>query len=162
MTEFFSASLGGRGGREANALDWASLLRGSAGEAWSEPEAFFAVLFAAVTCDGELSPAEHEELVALTHRSRALKSLSPQQLAALNARVVERLRGGGQALPEACRCLPEAMRLSAFAHALDLVLADGDLTEDEADFLNALILHLGLDREDVERIADVIVLKNRF
>jgi hypothetical protein len=45
---------------------------------------------------------------------------------------------------------------------MDLVLADGDLNQDEADFLNALILHLKLDREGVERVADVIMLKNRY
>jgi len=58
--------------------------------------------------------------------------------------------------------LPEEMRLTAFANALDLVLADGQLSEDEADFLNTLILHLQLNGADVERIADIILLKNRY
>jgi hypothetical protein len=31
-------------------------------------EAFLAVLFAAVTCNGELAAVEHEELLALAHR----------------------------------------------------------------------------------------------
>jgi hypothetical protein len=82
-------------------------------------------------------------------------------LSDLNLKILERMRSSDSVLREACRALPEDMRAPVFAHALDLVLADGELNEDEADFLNGLILNLGLDREDVERIATVIELKNR-
>ncbi len=105
---------------------------------------------------------EHEELLALVHRSRALKSLSAKDLSALNTTAARRLREEPDALRGACRTVPEDLRLAVFAHALDLVLADGELTEDEADFLNTLILHLGLNRDGVERVSDVIVLKNRI
>lgn len=161
MSEFFAASLG----REQNVLDWSRLLapeapRTQAG--WSTPEAFVAVLLAAVTCDGDLAAIEHEELLALAHRSRALMSLTTRQLSELNVKVIGRLRDEEEALAQACAAIPEEMRLSLFAHALDLVLADGDLNQDEADFLNALILNLNLDRDGVERVADVITLKNRY
>ena len=69
------------------------------------------------------------------------------------------LRREAQAFRE---CAEAEMRLSTFAHALDLALADGELTADEADYLNTLILYLELDRDDVERVADVIVLKNQY
>ena len=129
---------------------------------WAAPEAFLAVLLAAVLSDGELAAVEQEELLALAHRSRALKSLSPSQLNEFSLMVAARLRDEPDALQAACAALPEDMRQPLFAHALDLVLADGDLTTDEADFLNTLILSLKLDREDVSRITDVIVLKNRY
>ena len=161
MTDFFVATLG----RNENALDWSKFCAFSAGQtrpAWTVPEAFFAVLFAAATCDGELAGEEHEEMLALVHRSRALKTLSATQLVDINATIVARLREDPQALKQACAALPQDMRLPVFAHALDLVLADGELRADEADFLNTLILQLGLNGGDVERIADVIVLKNRY
>ena len=168
MSDFFAARLG-EGRTPQNALNWSSLFEQpqpprtkESAPGWSTPEAFVAILFSAVTCDGELAPVEHEELLALAHRSRALKSLSTAQLAALNAQVLERLRQSDSALEEACKALPQDARLSAFAHALDLVLADGELNQDEADFLNAIILYLRLDRADVERIADVMVLKNQY
>lgn len=129
---------------------------------WSIPEAFLAVLFGAVTCDGELAAVEHEELLALVHRSRALKTLSTRQLSDLNIKILERMRGSDTVLRDACAALPEEMSAPLFAHALDLILADGEFGEDEADFLNGLILNLNLDREDVERIATVIELKNRY
>lgn len=168
MAGFFASTLARREGGAplpANAFDWAALLapdapRSPAG--WTVPEAFVAILFAAVTCDGEIAAVEHEELLALVHRSRALKSLSVRDLSAINVKVAGRLRDEPGALRAACAALPEDMRLPVFAHALDLILADGELTIDEADFLNALILNLDLAREDVARISDVIVMKNRY
>jgi uncharacterized tellurite resistance protein B-like protein len=167
MSDFFVASLGSRqpGQAAPNPLSWSALLEAEdekTAAGWPIPEAFLTILFRAVTCDGELAAVEHEELLALAHRSRALKTLTTKQLSDLNIRILERLRRSDATLRDACAELPEEMRAPVFAHALDLVLADGELNEDEADFLNGLILNLRLDREDVERIAAVIELKNRY
>ena len=164
MSDFFVSKLGPAPAAGAkNPFAWSSMIsEPPEAEAWSVPEAFVTVLLAAVTCDGEMAAVEHEELLALAHRSRALKSLSINQLSALNVKAVARLRDQAGALADACAALPADARPSVFAHALDLVLADGELTVDEADFLNALILNLKLDRDDVAKIADVMVLKNRF
>lgn len=160
MADFFAPS---RSREEA--LRFSDLLATDAPHAaagWLAPEAFIAVLIGAVLSDGELAAVEQEELMALAHRSRALRSLSPNQLSEFGLMVAARLRDEPNALSDACAALPEDMRLSLFAHALDLVLADGELTTDEADFLNTLILNLKLDRDDVSRITDIIVLKNRY
>jgi hypothetical protein len=163
MSDFFVSKLGPRPrGETTNPLSWAELVKQAPPVGWSVPEAFLAVLLAAVTCDGELATVEHEALLALAHRSRALKSLSVAQLSELNVKALTRLRDDPDALPGACAALPAEMRLSVFAHALDLVLADGELTIDEADFLNSLILNLKLDHEGVAKVADVIVLKNEY
>lgn len=169
MADFFASTLAPRRGGAAastdNALSWSSLLAPEAPrtpQGWTIPEAFIAILFAAVTCDGEIASVEHEELLALVHRSRALKTLTTEQLAGINTRILTRLREEETALSDACAALPEEMRLSVFAHALDLILADGELTIDEADFLNALILDLKIDHDGVSKIAEVIALKNRF
>ena len=51
MVDFFTASLG-EGRTEANALDWSQLVEGAAAKpqqpAWTTPEAFIAILLAAV------------------------------------------------------------------------------------------------------------------
>lgn len=165
MTDFFISTLGARGSaREKKPLAWESLVaeRGPPDATVSMPEAFITVLLAAVTCDGRMASVEHEELLALVHRSRALKSLSNAQLTEINIKAMACLRDQPDALSAACAALPEDMRPSLFAHALDLVLADGELTIEEADFLNALILNLKLSREVVAKISDVIVLKNQY
>lgn len=164
MSDFFVSKLGPSPSAEAkNPLSWSSLISAAPEpEGWSVPEAFVAVLLAAVTCDGDLASVEHEEILALAHRSRALKTLTVAQLSELNVKALARLRDESGALADACAALPAEMRASVFAHALDLVLADGELTIDEADFLNTLILGLKLDREIVAKISDVIVLKNQY
>jgi uncharacterized tellurite resistance protein B-like protein len=165
MANFFVSTLGHRGERQESTSDWSRLLAPEGPdtrEGWTIPEAFVAVLIAATICDGELAAVEYEGLLALVHRSRALKVLSAKQLAEINTKVAARLRDADAALQGACAALPEEMRLPLFAHALDLVLADGELTQDEADFLNAIVRHLGLDQDSVERVSAVITLKNRF
>lgn len=164
MTDFFVSKLGPKPRAAAkNPLAWSSLIsEAPAVEGWSVPEAFVAVLLAAVTCDGEIAGVEHEEILALAHRSRALKTLSVAQLSELNLTAMARLREEPDALADACAALPAEMRASVFAHALDLVLADGELTIEEADFLNTLIINLKLDREIVAKVSDVIVLKNQY
>lgn len=165
MSEFFVSKLG-PGDPPKNTMSWSALVEDAAAApkaaAWTVPAAFVMVLLAAVTCDGEMAEVEHEEILALTHRSRALQSLSPAQIAALNVQAVSRMRDEPSALADACAALPQDMRPAVFAHALDLVLADGELTIEEADFLNVLIRHLKLDRDIVSKIADVIVLKNQY
>lgn len=165
MSDFFVSKLG-PGETPRNALSWSTLVQEPdtvpKPAAWTVPAAFVTVLLAAVTCDGEMAEVEHEEILALTHRSRALQSLSAAQIAALNVQAVSRMRDEPTALADACAALPDDMRPAVFAHALDLVLADGELTIQEAGFLNALIRNLKLDREMVSKIADVIVLKNRY
>jgi tellurite resistance protein len=168
MTDFFAEGLGAprQNASGGDAIDWRRLVeqsRAPSREEWTVPEAFVAVLFAAATCDGDLAREEHEELLALTHRSRALKSLSPAQLNEINVTIVNRLRADSEgALADACAALPAEMRLSAFAHALDLVLADGALSAQEADLLNDLVTLMRLDPAEVERIAQVLVLKNAY
>lgn len=165
MSDFFVSTLG-PSDPPKNTLSWSRLVAepptAPPAPTWTVPAAFVTVLLAAVSCDGEMAEAEHEEILALTHRSRALKSLTPAQLAALNVQAVSRMRDEPDALTNACAALPEEMRPAIFAHALDLVLADGELTVDEADFLNALIRDLKLDREIVSKIADVMALKNQY
>lgn len=165
MTQFFSEAPGAAPAAQQDTyLDWVRMAQSARAHApeWSVAEAYFAVLFAAATCDGTLGREEQETLLALVHRSRALKALSTEDLAAVNTAVVERLRqGGDEALANACTALPANLRLPTFAQALDIILCDGELVRAEAAFLNKLVADLQLARADVERVADVLLLKNR-
>jgi uncharacterized tellurite resistance protein B-like protein len=128
---------------------------------WTPQEALFAVLFSAIVCDGGIEPIERDVLLALIHRSRALKTLGDEEIEALNASISQKLHfGGDEALKDACQTLPHSLRLPVFAQALDIVLADGDLAQEESAFLNRLAAYLQLAEPDVRRIAEVIILKN--
>jgi uncharacterized tellurite resistance protein B-like protein len=143
-------------------FDWPRLLRASdPAHAWSPQEALFCVLFCACVCDGGLERIEQETLLALIHRSRALKALGEEELEDLNGAVSAKLHGReDEALGEACQALPPALRLPLFAQALDIILSDGDLTQKESAFLNRLAAYLHLAEADIRRVAEVISLKN--
>lgn len=128
---------------------------------WSIPEAFLCLLFSAAFADGVVADVEKEEIFALTHRSRALKSLTPGQLAEINAAINQRLATRPNGLEEACGSLPTEMRLPVFAHCVDIVLADGELVQTEADFLNRVVAGMGLDPAEAQKVMDVMVTKNR-
>lgn len=129
---------------------------------WTIGEAFMALHLSAVSADGRLSEEEHAELFALARRSRVLKTYTQDQLAQVNTTVSQRLSQRSEGLVEACESLPHDMRLTVFAHCVDLILADGELHENEADFLNKITAYLGIDRSDAERIQQVLLIKNRF
>jgi uncharacterized tellurite resistance protein B-like protein len=129
---------------------------------WSVPEAFLCLLLSASAADGNVSLEEQAEIQALARRSRALKSVAQNQLAAANAAVNQRLKNRPNGVQEACESLPMDMRLPVFAHCVDIILADGALLPVEADFLNKITTFLNLDPADAKRVMEVLLVKNRF
>tara|TARA_R110001599_G_scaffold39343_10_gene120231 strand:- start:1742 stop:2263 length:522 start_codon:yes stop_codon:yes gene_type:complete len=129
---------------------------------WNIPEAYMALILSAAFSDGELAPEERQEIAALVMRSRTMKRLDQSELAKVNATVNERLQSRPDGLKEACNSLPSDMRLSVFAHCVDIVLADGELRQSEADFLNKITSLLRLDADKAKQVLTVVMLKNRY
>lgn len=129
---------------------------------WSIPEAFLAILFSAATVDGDFADDERDVIVSLSHRSRVLNSLAPNELAEINDVVNERLENRPEALEEACQTLPADMCLPVFAHCVDIVLADGELLKSEADFLESLISKLDIEPGHARRVMEVLLLMNQY
>jgi uncharacterized tellurite resistance protein B-like protein len=129
---------------------------------WSVGEAFLCLLLCAVSADGIMAREEQEEVKALLMRSRALKSLNQNQLAAANAVIQKRLAERKNGLEEACTSLPSDMRLPVFSHCVDIILSDGNLAPVEADFLNRITGMLGLEAADAKQVMEVLLIKNRF
>ncbi|MGA1342616.1 MAG: TerB family tellurite resistance protein [Hyphomonas sp.] len=129
---------------------------------WTLPEAFFCLVLSAALADGKIAQQESEELRALSHRSRILRNLDPNEMAALNRTVVKRRADRPDWLGEACRALPHDMHLSVFVHCLDLCLADGAMVLPEADFLESLLEHLAVSEEDARQATRILSVKNRY
>lgn len=143
-------------------FDWQRMAVEPLSSGWSAPEAFFAILVSAATCDGELHRLEHETMLAMVHRSRAMRAMTAEDVTQVNMRVVQKFRESPDtALEAACKALPREMRLPTFAQAIDIAMADGDLSQAEAAMLNTLAAHLELAPADVQRVGEVIILKNR-
>lgn len=129
---------------------------------WSIPEAFLCLLLSAAVSDGNVAIEEQAEIHALSRRSRALKTVTPNELAAANATVNQRLKSRPNGLQEACESLPMDMRLPIFAHCVDIILSDGALLPVEADFLNKIMAFLGIDPAEGKRVMEVMLVKNQF
>lgn len=129
---------------------------------WTIPEAILAILIASASADGVFKEEEGALIQNIALRSRALRSLSPADLAKANSVVNERLAQNPNALKEACETLPADMCLPFFAHCVDIMLADGELVKMEADFLEKLVPMLDLDQDHARRVMEVLLLKALF
>jgi uncharacterized tellurite resistance protein B-like protein len=129
---------------------------------WTVPEAFLCLLLSASAADGNVALEEQAEIHALVRRSRALKTVTANQLAQANTTINQRLKSRPNGLQEACESLPSDMRLPIFAHCVDIILADGALLPIEAEFLNKIMAYLQVDAADGKRIMEVLLVKNRF
>lgn len=140
----------------------------------TEPEAFYSILAAAVYADGHVDFRERDELTALAYRCVALADLSRDhhgEFEAMRARVAARFDSPHDRSEVALVVASEAaariaanpeMAYSAFAHALDIVMADHVVTPQEVRFMKQLAERLRIDPDDAAQLARVLNRKNRF
>ncbi|NEO49912.1 MAG: tellurite resistance TerB family protein, partial [Moorea sp. SIO4A3] len=64
-------------------------------------------------------------------------------------------------LSGALKSLPHELQGTAFAIATDIILADGEITDDEEEFLNELYHALEISEETAVNIIDVMFIKNQ-
>jgi hypothetical protein len=114
----------------------------------------------AKTCDGRVSVREDEAFLWAMKRAHTLSCFGERELRDFEARTAAGLSEA--TLADVCARIPEHLRLPVFAQALDILLADGDLSEAEADFVNGLIFALNINRDEAEPIVDVLAVKNRL
>lgn len=129
---------------------------------WSVVEAILALLLSAASAKGTTSAESEIEIHALARTSRVLKTLTPEQLAAINDRVAREMSGSYADLREACETVPPDMRLTVLAQCAGIILADGDLTAHEADFLNHITEFFGLKTEEAKRVMEVMLIKHKY
>jgi uncharacterized tellurite resistance protein B-like protein len=144
-------------------MGWQSFSNLVSRGSWTKEDAFYGILFAAAAADGEISASESEEVVALAHRTKTLKSVSQGDLQAMHSRVEELFKKDfDAALNDACNSIPKEVVDSIFAHAADIVFADGKVVTKEAEFLQKLAQKLTLEQSVTERTIEVLRKKNEY
>ncbi|MGE3302745.1 MAG: tellurite resistance TerB family protein [Hyphomonadaceae bacterium] len=130
---------------------------------WSKEDAFYGILFAAAMADGEVTASESEEVIALAHRTATLKGVSMADLQSMHSRVDGAFRKDfAAALGEAAASVPKEAAPAVFAHATDIIFADGKVVTQEVEFLRNLASKLGLPEADTNKIIEVMKTKNEF
>lgn len=134
----------------------------SRGTALSIDQALLTVLLAAANANQHVSPAEAERAYHIIWFMKRFRRKSGEAVDRLILGVRDRLESEGEdvLLARSARVLSASLRLSAFAVAVDLMLADGRIEASERGFIRRLAAALKLPRDRADEIVRVMRIKN--
>ena len=129
----------------------------------NDAEAFAGIVLVAVASDRQISQPELKRMYFLLARMRLFQGWSETQYHAIIDKFWDMLKSQGlePSLDLCIRSLSPKLYQTAFAIAVDLVLTDGTVTQEEKDFLYDLQKKLGLETKLATKIIEVIMIKNR-
>ncbi|HEY9675364.1 MAG TPA: tellurite resistance TerB family protein [Waterburya sp.] len=126
-------------------------------------EAFAAIALIAVAADGYAADTEEQVLMTSLSRMQLFRSYPADVIEKMIDRLLSILqRQGVETLFNAALAsLPHELQETVFAVTTDIVLADGEVTEEEEELLHQLYRALEISEETAEKIIDVMLIKNR-
>lgn len=126
-------------------------------------EGFAAIMLLVVAADGYLADDEVRLLNITLLRMRLFRSYSEDVMRRMfdNLCGILRREGSGVLFDAAIATLPHDLYETAFAIATDLVLADGEVSQEEEDLLSSLARSFDLEQSLINQIIQVMLLKNR-
>jgi hypothetical protein len=125
-------------------------------------EGYAGVLLCATACDGHIADEESRSLFLILSQKKLYQRLSQQQFSAIFDRLMGYLKKGGpeKLLEKSYPAVPPELRESAFANAVDIILANGSVDGEEKEFIMDLKNKLELDDQRSRTIVKVMVYKN--
>lgn len=125
-------------------------------------EGFAGVMLCASACDGHIGDEEAQAVNMMLGQKSLYSRLSPQQTSSVMDRLVGHLKRKGheQLLLKSYPAVPPELRECAFANAVDIVLADGVVEQEEGEFIDDLQTKLEIDPARAKTIVKVMVDKN--
>lgn len=138
-------------------------LGGNKPAALTKEVAFLGILMLADYSDGTVSDEEMQSFVTALSRMKLYRDLSGDQINRLIDRGNKLIKREGpeEALKQFAAAVPENLHRAVFANAVNQVLADGVVEEEEKEFINDLRRALGLAGDDAQMIAKVMMWKNQ-
>jgi len=126
-------------------------------------EGFAALMLLVVASDGYLADDEIRLLNATFNRMKLFRSYSEDVMRRMLDNLCNILRRDGSEVifEAAIATLPHDLYETAFAIATDLVLSDGEVTEEEEDLLGSLCRALDLPDNLVNQVIQVMLIKNK-
>lgn len=126
-------------------------------------EAFAAIALLGVAADDYAAESEVQAIMTALSRMQLFRSYPDDVMKKMLDRLLSILQRQGDdvLLDAALASLPYELRETAFAVTTDIVLADGEVTPEEEDFLNQLYEALEISEEIAVKIIDVMMIKNR-
>lgn len=126
-------------------------------------EAFAAIALIAVAADGYMTDSEAQAITTTLSRMQSFRSYPADVMRKMIDRLLGILqREGIEVLFNAAiTTLPDELKETSFAVATDIVLADGEVTEEEEKLLNDLYRALEISEANAVKIIDVMLIKNK-
>ncbi|PNW52241.1 UNVERIFIED_CONTAM: Tellurite resistance protein TerB [Euhalothece sp. KZN 001] len=129
----------------------------------SPAEAFAAIALLAVAADGYLADEEGQVLSTTLSRMQLFRSYPGDVMRRMFDRLLGILnkQGSKTLFNLAVDTLPHDLYETAFAVTTDIVLADGEVTNEEEKLLTDLCSALEIDEKTAVKIIDVMLIKNK-
>ena len=124
-------------------------------------EAFAAVAVAAVAADGVIEQSELQRLVGDLAEKKMFRNSNDLGNTLNKVASLIQKRGAGPVVKAAGKALSGELKPTAFAMATDLLLADGEVDQEERKFLEDFQKTLGIDDATAMKIVEVMAIKNR-
>lgn len=136
----------------------------TAEEQLTQQESFAAVALAIAGADGNVSEAEWDGIVNYIRRLSIYDNFSGPAFSKLFDKLFTKLKKDGPAsLVDAAKDgLGEELKMTAFACAVDIALADGVLEDEEKDIINQLAEALNVPEATAVSIIEVMIIKNKI
>ncbi|WP_319419933.1 tellurite resistance TerB family protein [Pleurocapsa sp. FMAR1] len=129
----------------------------------SPAESFAGIMLATIAADGYLAREETQSLMSTLYRMKLFQSYPNDHV----SRMIDKLakiiqtRGADTLLNVAVQCLPEYLHETVFAVATDLILSDGEVSEEEEHILQKLCGYLSISKDQINKIIEVTIIKNK-
>lgn len=132
-------------------------------ETFGPQEGFAGVLLGASACDGHIADEEVQSLMTTVSRMKLYSRLPGHKFSNMMDRLTRILKKGGpeMILDKCAPAVPPELRQTVFANAIDIVLADGVVDDDEKEFIDNLQSRLEIEGDIAKRIVKVMIMKNK-
>lgn len=129
----------------------------------TQQEAFAGVALAIAGADGSIATSEWDGIVNYIRRLRIYDNFSGPAFDKLFDKLFKILKqnGAGALVKASSEGLSEELKLTAFACAVDIALADGVLEDSEKDVINQLASALQIPENVAVPIIEVMLIKNK-
>ncbi len=126
-------------------------------------EAVIGLLFLVVTADGGIAPCEEELVIAASNRMKLLKDQVIPEFNAAVQKVRDAIdaKGRDEVFAAATTALPQDLRETVYALAVDIVFADGSAQPEELNFLRQMQESLKVPDDLATKVIEVMRIKNR-
>lgn len=132
-------------------------------EKLTQQEAFAGIALAMAGADGSIAESEWAGIVNYIRRLRIYDNFSGPAFDKLFDKLFRILKsqGAGALVDASSKALSDDLKLTAFACAVDIALADGVLEEKEKELINQMAIVLAVPEQTAISIIEVMIIKNK-